>query len=63
METLRDVVEVLLSLHATASLICSLTPTDQDDKILARIYPLIEMAALNVGRAKEKSVRRNKKNR
>ena len=54
MSKLNLYIEVALTVHAAASAICALTPTKKDDKILRRIYRLIEMLALNVGRAKEK---------
>lgn len=54
MTRIIHLLEIALSLHATASLICALTPTKQDDKFLARIYPWLEVMALNVGRAKDR---------
>lgn len=36
-----------------ASFVCALTPTPKDDAVLANVYKVIEMLAMNVGRAKE----------
>ena len=54
MDRIVTFLEIALSLHATASLICAMTPTKQDDKILRRIYPWLEVIALNIGRAKDR---------
>jgi hypothetical protein len=36
-----------------ASIICSLTPTPKDDALIGRLYKIVEIAALNIGKAKE----------
>jgi hypothetical protein len=36
-----------------ASLIASLTPTPKDDTAVGKLYKLVDLLALNVGRAKE----------
>jgi len=42
-------------LVAGAAAIAALTPTPKDDAILARIRKIVDMLALNVGNAKNKS--------
>ena len=49
---LNEFVEVALALHFAASVICALTPTKKDDEILAKIYKVLEIFALNIGKAK-----------
>jgi hypothetical protein len=36
-----------------ASIICALTPTPKDDAMIAKLYKLIELLALNIGKAKQ----------
>ena len=43
-----------LGAHALASAITAMTPTPEDDKWVAKIYKLVEMVALVVGKAKHK---------
>jgi hypothetical protein len=38
---------------ALASAICAVTPTPKDDAVIGKIYKVLEMFALNVGKAKE----------
>ena len=38
---------------SAASIICSLTPTPKDDAIIAKLYKILEVCALNIGKAKE----------
>ena len=52
--TLTKYVEILLAVHAAASMITALTPTPKDDDFLGKIYKVIETLALVVGRAKER---------
>lgn len=41
------------ALVTVASLVASLTPTPRDDTFLGKLYRVIEILAINVGRAKE----------
>ena len=45
---------IALGAHALASAITAMTPTPEDDKWVAKIYKLVEMVALVVGKAKSK---------
>lgn len=54
MSELNKYIEVILALHAAASAICALTPTKKDDKVLAKMYKVIEFLALNIGKAKQR---------
>ena len=58
MEFLPDTVEGWVALVggivAAASAIAAVTPTPKDDKVLARLYKVVDLLAINVGRAKEK---------
>lgn len=54
MAHLNQYLEVALAIHAAASAICALTKTPADDKLVGKFYKLIEVAALVVGRAKQR---------
>jgi len=52
--TFQKYIEVALAIHASASVICALTPTPKDDKFLVKAYKVIETLALVVGKAKQR---------
>jgi len=54
MDKINHYVEVALSIHAAASIICALTPTKKDDTFLGYAYKVLEFLALNIGRAKDR---------
>ena len=54
MEHLNQYLEVALAIHAAASVICALTPTPKDDEVVGKIYKLIEVLGLVIGRAKQR---------
>jgi hypothetical protein len=39
---------------AIASIIASITPTPRDDAIIGKLYKIIDLFALNIGKAKDK---------
>ena len=54
MAHLNQYFEVALAIHAACSAICALTPTPKDDAAVRKLYRLIEIGALVIGRAKER---------
>ena len=54
MEHFNKYLEAALAIHAAASVITAMTPTPKDDKVLGKIYKIIEMIALVVGKAKQR---------
>ena len=44
----------ITSIIAIASLVAAVTPTPQGDKLLAKLYKVIDFLALNIGKAKDK---------
>jgi len=54
MDKLNQDLEVALAIHAACSAITALTPTPKDDKIVGKLYKLIELGALVIGRAKQR---------
>jgi len=45
-------IELIPQIIAIASMVCALTPTPKDDAILGKVYKILELLALNVGKAK-----------
>jgi len=50
---ITQIVEALFAAHAIASIICAVTPTEKDDKMLSKVYKALEILALNIGKAKQ----------
>ena len=44
--------QILLAFHALCSLICAMTKTPADDKLVGKLYKIIEIFGLVIGRAK-----------
>ena len=55
MDFIFNLVSVVTGIVCAASIICSLTPTPKDDQMIGKLYKIIEIAALNIGKAKEGS--------
>ncbi len=45
-------VETALAVHAAASAVTAMTPTPKDDSVVRKVYKIIELLALVVGKAK-----------
>ena len=52
--TVIQIIQIIPWLIAGASLVAALTPTPTDDKIVGKLYKVLDWFALNVGKAKEK---------
>ena len=52
--TIIQIIQIIPWLVAGASLIAALTPTPSDDKIIGKLYKVLDWFALNIGKAKEK---------
>ena len=52
--TIIQIIQIIHWLVAGASLIAALTPTPSDDKIVGKLYKILDWFALNIGKAKEK---------
>ncbi len=53
MDFILNLISVVTGIVCAASIVCSLTPTPKDDQMIGKLYKLIEIAALNIGKAKE----------
>lgn len=54
MEYLFDLFNILTAAVALASAVAAMTPTPQDDVWVAKAYKLLDVIALNIGKAKDK---------
>jgi len=54
MHSFNQYLEAALAIHAACSAIAALTPTPKDDKLARKLYRIIEIGGLVVGRAKQR---------
>ncbi len=52
-EIITNLIGIVTGVVCAASIICSLTPTPKDDALIGRLYKILEIAALNIGKAKQ----------
>ena len=55
MDFIMNLVQGVTAVIAAASIIAAVTPTPKDDKWIGKLYALIDLAAMNVGFAKDKA--------
>ncbi len=54
-ETIADSLAIITLIITVSSLIAASTPTPKDDAWIGKLYKLIDLCALNIGKAKDKS--------
>jgi hypothetical protein len=54
MSNIFTTISVLTMIVTVASLIAASTPTPKDDIWIGKLYKLVDLLALNIGKAKEK---------
>ena len=54
MEMLFNLIAIVTAVVTVSSIVAALTPTPKDDVWIGKLYKLIDLLALNVGKAKEK---------
>ena len=59
MGTLINIVALVMMIVTAASIIAAITPTPKDDKWIGKLYKLIDIAALNIGKAKDRGNQEN----
>ena len=52
---LPPVLELVFGVVTAASAVTAMTATPKDDRILGKIYRLLDILALNIGRAKDRA--------
>ena len=53
MDFILNIISVVTGIVCAASIICSLTSTPKDDALIGRLYKIVEIAALNIGKSKD----------
>ena len=53
MEFILNLVSVVTSIVTVASIVAALTPTPKDDVWIGKLYKLVDVLAINVGKAKQ----------
>ena len=51
---IETVIAIVTAVVTLASLIASITPTPKDNDVIAKVYKVVDLLALNIGHAKEK---------
>ena len=46
---------IITGVVCAASIICALTPTPKDDEWIGKLYKLIDLLAVNIGKAKQQA--------
>jgi|TARA_R100001594_G_scaffold799_1_gene3234 hypothetical protein len=54
MQTIGNILALIMAIISVASIIAAITPTPKDDVWIGKLYKLIDLCALNIGRAKDK---------
>jgi len=55
METLMSLVTWITTIVTVASIIAASTPTPKDDEWIGKLYKLIDLLAVNIGKAKQQA--------
>jgi|TARA_R100000808_G_C2130365_1_gene139707 hypothetical protein len=55
METIMSLVQWITSIVTIASIVAASTPTPKDDEWIGKLYKLIDLLAVNIGKAKQQS--------
>jgi|TARA_Y100000356_G_scaffold95061_1_gene80451 hypothetical protein len=55
MEAFANIIAIIMAIVTGASIIAAITPTPKDDVWIGKIYKLIDVMALNIGKAKMKA--------
>ena len=53
MQTFANMIALIMAIISVSSIIAAVTPTPKDDVWIGKLYKLIDMMALNVGKAKQ----------
>jgi len=54
MSDITEIVVYLTAIVTIASIVAAITPTPKDDEMIGKLYKLVDLLALNIGKAKEK---------
>ena len=54
MDMLVNLVSIVTLIVTVASIVAASTPTPKDDEWIGKLYKLVDLLALNIGKAKDK---------
>ena len=52
--SIEEITTIVTSIVTIASIIAAITPTPKDDNIIKKAYQIVDLLAINIGKAKEK---------
>jgi len=52
--SIEDIVRIATAVIALASVIAAITPTPKDDGLIKKLYKILDLLAVNIGKAKDK---------
>jgi hypothetical protein len=55
MEIIANIIAICMTIVTVSSIVAAMTPTPKDDEWIGKLYKLIDMMALNIGKAKMKA--------
>jgi len=50
----EDIASIATAVIALASVIAAVTPTPKDDGLIKKLYKILDLLAINIGKAKDK---------
>tara|TARA_Y100001937_G_scaffold99951_1_gene136625 strand:- start:628 stop:789 length:162 start_codon:yes stop_codon:yes gene_type:complete len=53
MEFILNIVSIVTSIVTVASIVAAITPTPKDDVWIGKLYKLVDVLAINIGKAKQ----------
>ena len=56
MDIIMNLVQWITTIVTVASIVAASTPTPKDDEWIGKLYKLIDLLAVNIGKAKEKAL-------
>jgi hypothetical protein len=51
--SVTEIVSVITTIIAVASIVAASTPTPKDDEWIGKLYKIVDLLALNIGKAKQ----------
>mgnify|MGYP003140356819 CR=1 FL=1 len=55
MEAFANIIAIVMGIITVSSIVAAVTPTPKDDVWIGKLYKLIDLCALNIGKAKDKA--------
>tara|TARA_R100001510_G_C7603876_1_gene169637 strand:- start:395 stop:559 length:165 start_codon:yes stop_codon:yes gene_type:complete len=54
MEMLFNLIAIVTAIVTVSSIVAAITPTPKDDVWIGKLYKLVDVLAINIGKAKDK---------